>query len=721
MVMEVYGPLSQIGAVSQAVIEGKVALTAPVIPPLREYVSPTNFVADTLRNDHALNNAYLGTYSRPPGMYGLHRLGGMGSEYSGHGQDPGKNDIDAIYEALAASHDLAQLEPDPRLVTPLYKHQKQALAFMKEKEDQPDVFSGNEVDPPDAGTDGATGTPSSRRRNGLWSRESDGRFRSLITGCVVNTPPRLTRGGILADDMGLGKTIEVISLILKQQPQIAETSDEQLPVLALDHFKPAESATPPSSVDSTASTPQHIMGSSAAARRFELDSEDMNNQPGGTIPSRTTLIVCPLSTVHNWEDQIRMHTQARALSVCVYHGPQRHLLESRLTKYDVVITTYNVLAVEYSRTNPKLETRKGEAAASAAAASSSSPALRLAKRKRGKNSKLTPGQAGPLQAIFWHRIVLDEAHIIKDGATIQSRAACALFATHRWALTGTPLQNRLADLFSLLRFLRMEPFHVKSNWNRYIIMVGKDPTRATLAVARLQTVMKAITLRRTKSQQVDGKPLLELPPKVEQVVVVELNREERMLYNYLRIEANHAFEGYSSDGNPLSHYAQILEILLHLRQATVHPQLLRHYETIKKAAAAHWEKAGGFDEAATPHPAPQTGAAASFAVPGAPPRFDVVASGPAEAIKPTVIFDDDERARHGAALHGGLARYHVLRLLRHDPDLGKQPAAHRDALRPYLLSGLHAATCAVAVPRVPPDGRESLGRFLGDRSRRAGG
>jgi len=136
--------------------------------------------------------------------------------------------------------------------------------------------------------------------------------------------------------------------------------------------------------------------------------------------SHATLIVCPLSTVQNWEEQFDVHVHKGALQVYVYHGGQRATDPAFLAKHDIVITTYNLLGTEFSKENKARDSPNGP---------SKCPSV--------------------LQHVDWFRVVLDEAHIIKEVNTVQSKAAAALVAERRWCLTGTPVQNKVPIHFLL--------------------------------------------------------------------------------------------------------------------------------------------------------------------------------------------------------------------------------------------------------------------------------
>ena len=131
--------------------------------------------------------------------------------------------------------------------------------------------------------------------------------------------------------------------------------------------------------------------------------------------STGTLIVCPPSVVPVWQDQMATHVkQSNPLRVFVFHGTNRATTVGALQKYDVVITTYATLGMEYKKALSTPGFHDG------------------APNSHPQNSSL-------LHRIYWYRVVLDEAHGIKEPSTLQAKAVHALDADRRWCITGTPL------------------------------------------------------------------------------------------------------------------------------------------------------------------------------------------------------------------------------------------------------------------------------------------
>jgi SNF2 family DNA or RNA helicase len=162
-------------------------------------------------------------------------------------------------------------------------------------------------------------------------------------------------------------------------------------------------------------------------------------RPYTDVDRRPNLIIAPKSLMDQWRLEIQRHVKAGShqLSVLIYHSIKKPWRE--LKKYDVVITTFGTLTANY-----KTLLRAEEMAT------------------EGKDQDLIrdlKSTAGPLSpACKWHRVIIDEAHNIKNPNAKSNMACCRLNSTYRWCLTGTPMMNRLEDFQSLLGFLRIRPY-----------------------------------------------------------------------------------------------------------------------------------------------------------------------------------------------------------------------------------------------------------------------
>jgi SNF2 family DNA or RNA helicase len=291
-------------------------------------------------------------------------------------------------------------------------------------------------------------------------------------------------------------------------------------------------------------------------------------RPPPTIASLATLIVCPLSTVTTWEEQIIDHTANGSLKVYVYHGPNRTQDLQELANNDVVLTTYNMLGTESSRESKTMQDTDASG-----------------KAKRPWYS--------PLHSIRWSRVVLDEAHVIKEPSTQQSRGACHLVALKRWCLTGTPIQNRLDDLYALLKFLHLDPFTEKSVWQESFTRLLKSGN--VIGIQRLQTLLKIITLRRTKQSTIKGKPIVSLPPRVDSVVGIDLTPEERDLYRTADKYAADVFKALVESNAVMRNYIHVLEMALRLRQLATHPALCDKEQLKFQTILQQVQASGGMD------------------------------------------------------------------------------------------------------------------------------
>jgi SNF2 family DNA or RNA helicase len=243
------------------------------------------------------------------------------------------------------------------------------------------------------------------------------------------------------------------------------------------------------------------------------------------------------------------------------HGAGKKLSWDDLRNYDVVLTTYGTLGAEYKRLEKFLDQRRGQEY-DEAPMRKSFPLL------------------GP-RSIFY-RVLLDEAQCIKNKASLAARAACHINAKYRFCLTGTPMMNNVGELYSLIRFLRIKPYN---EWSRFSSEFGMlstgtrksymDPAKA---MRKFQTLLKAIMLRRTKTSLIDGKPIITLPPKTEEIQHVVFDDDEKAFYNALEQKTQVQFNKYLKAGTVTKNYSNILVLLLRLRQACCHPHLIQDFE-----------------------------------------------------------------------------------------------------------------------------------------------
>ncbi|KAH7468451.1 hypothetical protein KRP22_012090 [Phytophthora ramorum] len=398
-------------------------------------------------------------------------------------------DLDTLFSECVAS-DLentaggSDADPSEHLVQhlnaiELREHQKQALRWMLWREDQL-----------------KNGVNEQESHDPMWEerhfRSSSSYFVNPFEKSASLTrpdPPAPCLGGILADDMGMGKTMMMLSLIAYQK-YVGE----------------------------------------------EKSAEDCDDSPprGKRRLTGKTLVVCPLSLLHQWKNEAQQRFLPNTLSVHVYYGDDRDtgtgLSAGSFSKSDLVLTTYGVLSAEF-------------------------------------------GKHGLLTTTEWNRVILDEAHSIKNRATGYFKACSATKATHRWCLTGTPIQNTLDDMFSLLCFLQYQPWSRVAWWKRVITKPYEDGDDVN-ALGRLKAILTPMLLRRTKhSRDKQGKMIVQLPPKHVELVKLEFSPDERAFYQAVYDKSRAEFNGFVASGSAMTSYVAIFALLLRLRQACDHPLL----------------------------------------------------------------------------------------------------------------------------------------------------
>ncbi|KAI8631339.1 hypothetical protein F5Y19DRAFT_473745 [Xylariaceae sp. FL1651] len=303
---------------------------------------------------------------------------------------------------------------------------------------------------------------------------------------------KVPKGGLLADDMGLGKTLQSISLILTNR-------------------KPAD------------------------------------EHPG---VEKTTLVVAPLALIRQWEAELKERVEeTHRLKVLVHHGPQRTKRFEDLRRYDVVITTYQILVSEHGHSNGSLKT----------------------------------GCFG----LHWYRVILDEAHTIKNRNAKATKACYELRSVYRWCLSGTPMQNNLDELQSLVKFLRIKPYDDLREWRDHFEVPMKKGN-GDVAIQRLHSVLQCFMKRRTKeilkgagalstgpsesnSDGKDATPSFKVTERKVVSIATKFAPAERRFYDRLEQRTDQSLEAMKRSK---INYASALVLLLRLRQSCNHPKLV---------------------------------------------------------------------------------------------------------------------------------------------------
>lgn len=283
-------------------------------------------------------------------------------------------------------------------------------------------------------------------------------------------------GPCLADDMGLGKTIQLLALLAYERQQ-ATQADGGAPTDVGASQPPAQQLPPDVQAEGDLAT----HGWNALTEEVLADAEAQEAERHGLPP---TLLVVPMSVVGNWIHEIRRFCPE--LRTLVHHGVER-MQGDRFVRAarasDAVITTYA-----------------------------------LAHRDREL-----------LQQVEWQRVVLDEAQYIKNAQTKQALAVRALNSASRIALTGTPVENRLTELWSILDFLNPGYLGGAANFRkRFAIPIERyhDPQRSR----QLREMVRPFVLRRLKT---DPGVAADLPEKLEMREFCHLTPEQAQLYESL--------------------------------------------------------------------------------------------------------------------------------------------------------------------------------------------
>lgn len=265
--------------------------------------------------------------------------------------------------------------------------------------------------------------------------------------------------------------------------------------------------------------------------------------------SKSTLIVVPMSLLSQWKSEFDRSNNNSNHRCHIYYGELAQtdlslLLCNRSENIPIVVlTTYGTVQSEWARIN----------------------------KLRDENGKLP--KIG-LYSVDFFRVVLDEGHNIRNRTTKTAKSVHELELRRRWILTGTPVVNRLDDIFSLVKFLGLEPWSNFSYWKTFVTLPFEQKKfHQTLDVVK--SILQPIFLRRTKNmKQKDGTPLVDLPSKEVVIEELEFSAREQLFYDFFKSRAYNSFKEGLKSGELLKKYTQILTHILRLRQVCCHADLV---------------------------------------------------------------------------------------------------------------------------------------------------
>ncbi|CAB4256540.1 similar to Saccharomyces cerevisiae YLR247C IRC20 Putative helicase [Maudiozyma barnettii] len=359
--------------------------------------------------------------------------------------------------------------------------------------------------------------------------------------------------GLLCEEMGLGKTIEILSLILLNKRQLTQT---------------------------------------------EYDSSNSlisyTNELGKTVlKTKTTLIICPNPLLQQWINEIMQHTNKDSVSVFHYQGYNNvkqtfntdniNEIVRKLSQFDVIITTYNVINMEIHYTQYNANQRS----------------------RRNNNNAPRYDYSSPLSLMQFFRIILDEVQMLKSDNTQAAKCTSLLDRIHTWGVSGTPIQN-VKDTQTVLSYLKIRPFcdipDIVSNLNTNILENVKDHKTEIDVAPNKGTILKSgihfsinellniflkydICIRHIKEDVIDQ---IHIPKQTKYLIPLEFNPVE--WDNYINTWNEFLFiSGFGPRGQNKSRIppAQLNQWLIKLRYLCCHAVIPENILSIFEGRAHH--------------------------------------------------------------------------------------------------------------------------------------
>ncbi|CZR69452.1 related to protein RIS1 [Phialocephala subalpina] len=286
----------------------------------------------------------------------------------------------------------------------------------------------------------------------------------------------------------------------------------------------------------------------------------VGNPPGDLDIQRgtkATLIVVPAGVIDQWIDEIRHHTHENIFRKVIHYKTSTKLPQEILSDCHIVVTSYNEVMKQFPY--PDNEGRQ--------------------KIQEGGYEKWwedAKQEMGNLHRIQWYRVVLDEAQAIKNNSARTSLACQNLKSVYRWCLTGTPLLNRLEELFPYLRFLKANYTMDWAVFQKYFCDVNAEDS-----YSRISTLLSYTMMRRTMKTTILNRPIITLPKPHPQIIYVQFSPEEQIIYRITENRFRSNLNTFFAKGSAGRNYGVFMVQLLRLRQCTGHPFMLER--TIKES------------------------------------------------------------------------------------------------------------------------------------------
>ncbi|KAI9768311.1 MAG: hypothetical protein M1840_004919 [Geoglossum simile] len=298
----------------------------------------------------------------------------------------------------------------------------------------------------------------------------------------------------------------------------------------------------------------------------------VGNPPPPGSSTKTTLIVATPSLVTQWESEIKKHGEEDIFDIVVrYHSGSRITNRKLLRCADVIITTYWEVLKSYPKNEPPAHLKSEE------------------EKKAWWEHEFK--KKGILHDMTFYRVILDEAHMIKNHTSRTSIACRALMGKLRWAISGTPILNHVQELYPYFSFLEIEESSSLNAFKRKYCCQN----RAT-ANEKLHTILKEFMIRRTHEDRLFGVPLITLPSNSRSTITVDFNEVERAIYDVFKKGFIKTINDYVRQGTLERMYQNVLTMSLRLRQLTAHIFLVqqdirthisaKHLTTLEKSLTA---------------------------------------------------------------------------------------------------------------------------------------